>query len=271
MACSGSQIKIVLPSQLICKPQAAWQSGKSCHWWRSCSSPMDSCVAWSSSSRFWFGESGLKVPSGIKSSLKKFSDASEKVYAAVIYARATYSLGNVTTNLLTSKTKLALVKTVSLPRLELCGAFLGPKLRKTTSQVFEVANVNSKSMYASADSSIALHSLTPLPRTWNTFVANRVSHIQEIGPREFWKHCPTKENPVNLASRGVSVHDLKDSNPWWTRPFWPAQESEFRPEFHLSNFAVVREKDQQPKHQSRKKFLWYKTRLMKMRFFPSAK
>ena len=49
--------------------------------------------------------------------LHVFCDASEKVYAAVIYARTTDVLGIVSSHLITSKMKVAPVKVVSMPCL----------------------------------------------------------------------------------------------------------------------------------------------------------
>ena len=66
-----------------------------------------------------------------------FSDASEKAYAAVVYSRATDILGNVSTSLLSSKSRVAPVKTVSLRRLELCGAELASKLASTFTKILE--------------------------------------------------------------------------------------------------------------------------------------
>lgn len=54
-----------------------------------------------------------------------FSDASELVYAAAVYVRAQDEDGNVKVKLLSAKTRVAPVKSDSLPRLELCGALLG--------------------------------------------------------------------------------------------------------------------------------------------------
>ena len=60
----------------------------------------------------------------ISMELHGFSDASESAYAAVIYTRIIDSQGNVHVSLVMSKTKVAPIKRLSIPRLELCGAHL---------------------------------------------------------------------------------------------------------------------------------------------------
>ncbi len=53
-----------------------------------------------------------------------FSDASEAAYAAVVYLRISDKSGNTQTSLMSSKTKVAPIKRLSIPRLELCWAQL---------------------------------------------------------------------------------------------------------------------------------------------------
>jgi hypothetical protein len=62
--------------------------------------------------------------------LHGFSDVSEEAYAGVVYLRLVDSSGRVQTTLVMSKTRVAPVKRLSIPRLELhvCGAQLLTKL-----------------------------------------------------------------------------------------------------------------------------------------------
>ena len=56
--------------------------------------------------------------------LHGFSDASEAAYAGVVYLRMVDSEGGVHVSLVMSNTKVAPIKRLTVPRLELCGAKL---------------------------------------------------------------------------------------------------------------------------------------------------
>ncbi len=56
--------------------------------------------------------------------LHGFSDASEVAYAGVVYLRLVDTTGCVHVSLVIAKTKVAPIKRLSIPRLELCGALL---------------------------------------------------------------------------------------------------------------------------------------------------
>ena len=148
-----------------------------------------------------------------------FSDASEKAYAAVVYSRITDDIGHVNVTLLSSKTRVAPVKTVSLPRLELCGAELAAKLASTMVTTLEIIK-SDISLHAWTDSTIVLQWLAQLLKTWSTFVANRVSHIQTVLPRSAWKHVSSIDNPADLASRGCIASQLVQTELWWQGPNW---------------------------------------------------
>ena len=160
---------------------------------------------------------GIKIPRAVIAGnlvmlqLHVFCDASEKAYAAVIYSRASDQLGHVTVSILSSKTRVAPVKTVPLPRLELCGAGVAAKLASSMTRILQVVQ-HEITLHAWTDSTIVLQWIAQLPRTWSTFVANRVAKIQEVLPRSRWKHVPSLENPADLASRGCSASHLAQSN-----------------------------------------------------------
>ena len=59
-----------------------------------------------------------------------FSDASEEAYCGVVYLRSLDTAGRVYTSLIMAKTRVAPIKRVTLPRLELCGVHLLSQLMK---------------------------------------------------------------------------------------------------------------------------------------------
>lgn len=65
-------------------------------------------------------------------------DSSSKAYAAVVYSRVINKDGSIVVTLLAAKTKVAPIKTVSIPRLELCGAHLLARLLQSTKQALDI-------------------------------------------------------------------------------------------------------------------------------------
>ena len=51
-----------------------------------------------------------------------------------------------------------------------------------------------------------------------TFVANRISAIHESSTPNQWRHVPGKENPADLASRGIRATDAQRLRFWLTGP-----------------------------------------------------
>jgi len=70
--------------------------------------------------------------------LHGFADASERAYTAVIYVRSTICEENPDVNIIAAKTKVAPIKLVTLPRLELCAAALLVRLMANIRQILGV-------------------------------------------------------------------------------------------------------------------------------------
>ena len=148
--------------------------------------------------------------------LHGFADASEKAYAGVVYLRViTHNGAHV--SLIAAKTRVASLKIMTLPRLELCAALLTANLLKAVSLTLGLSSGNIK---AWSDSSIALAWINSYPAQWKTYVANRVAAIQENFPASCWNHVPGHDNPADVASRGILSSQLYGHPLWWTGPSW---------------------------------------------------
>ena len=129
----------------------------------------------------------------------------------------TDSPNNGQTSLVISKTKVAPIKRLTIPRLELCGAYLLAQLLHHAHQVFQLPL---NSVYAWTDNTIVLNWLVVNPRRFKTYVGNRVSYIADLISPERWNHVNGTENPADSASRDLFSSELLEHSLWWDGPTW---------------------------------------------------
>lgn len=146
-----------------------------------------------------------------------FCDASQSAYGACIYVRSSGENDENSVMLLCSKSRVAPLKTISIPRLELCGALLLAKLVKS---VVTVLDVKISKIFLWTDSTIVLYWLRGDSSSLKTFVSNRVGEIQRLTDVDQWNHVAGSENPADLISRGCSAETLIQSKVWWYGPEW---------------------------------------------------
>ncbi|XP_075150832.1 uncharacterized protein LOC142224939 [Haematobia irritans] len=144
--------------------------------------------------------------------IHEFCDASKGPYCACVYLRLQTSTSTVFSNLFMAKSKVAPLKPVSLPKLELNGALLLSHLVKYVSQIFgnQIASITLWS-----DASIVLGWLSKPPYCWETYVANRTAQIHELVPNAKWRYFATPHNLADIGTRGSSPRDLAANFLWW--------------------------------------------------------
>lgn len=144
--------------------------------------------------------------------LHGFSDASSRAYAGVVYLRSLYEDGRVDVRLVASKARVAPLKRQTIPRLELLGALILSRL--VTNLKLTKNNVKTVCW---TDSMTILYWIRN-ERPSKQYVQHRVDEIRNLTSRNDWRHCPGKQNPADLPSRGVSAKELSIDSTWWNGP-----------------------------------------------------
>ncbi|GFX56928.1 uncharacterized protein TNCV_3567001 [Trichonephila clavipes] len=146
-------------------------------------------------------------------SLHVFCDASKAAYATCIFLRSENE-NSASCQLVQARSRVAPLKSISIPRLELLACTMGQGLPKS--------------------------------ENWAVFVSNRVKEIRNLSNPDDWYYVPGSKNPADLPSRGCSVDVLAKSK-WWEGPDWlrgPPKDwpiKEIYPDFEIVNAEKKRQ------------------------------
>ena len=141
--------------------------------------------------------------------LHVFVDASIKAYVTDAYLTS-----GPHTTLVMSKTRVAPLKKLTLPQLELMAAVVGARLASYLRNQLKIAHT----VYWS-DSQIVIHWLSS-NKDLKQFVKNRVIEIRESTRNTTWNYCPSSDKSADLLTRGVRSDAIIASELWNNGPNW---------------------------------------------------
>ncbi|XP_055622870.1 uncharacterized protein LOC129766370 [Toxorhynchites rutilus septentrionalis] len=157
--------------------------------------------------RCYFSDTGATTKG---SQIHVFVDASENAYACVAYLRS-WSNGVPRCTLIEAKTKVAPLKPLSIPRLELQAALIGSRILENISKALTIPIA---ARFLWSDSSTVLAWLRSETRRYHQFVGFRVGEILSITDIDEWRKVPSK---VNIADQATKWGDGPSFDPkaWW--------------------------------------------------------
>ena len=190
-----------------------------------------------------------------------FCDASDKGFAAVVYARID-SADNFAVEF-ASKTKLAPLSCSTTPRLELFGMLILSRLILNVYKCFSERWEGIR-MQLWTDSLINLQRAKNVTREYKPFVEKRLREIRNVDP-SLWNFVQTDQNPADIPSRGATAQEIESSLFWRKGPEF-IREPTFDPsqfanetESHLNVFKSLFQAKMSTAHSPRKSLRWLPT------------
>lgn len=152
----------------------------------------------------------LKQDESVPEEFHIFGDASGDAMGVCCYVRYKDADSLWQANLLTSKSKLAPVKDMTIARKELVAALMASKLGETIAETLDSGQDN---FYYYTDSLTVYQWLNGDTRDWKVFIRNHVKKVLALTKKSQWFHLDGIKNPADLCSRGCSLEILK--SPLW--------------------------------------------------------
>ncbi|XP_065080573.1 uncharacterized protein LOC135703310 [Ochlerotatus camptorhynchus] len=175
--------------------------------------------------RCYFFGAGYETYSTLE--IHVFVDASRSAYASVVYFRVDTTQGPAVA-LVAGKAKVAPLKMMSIPRLELQGAVLGSRLLNSVMAMHKLP-VTRRVLWT--DSEIVLAWLRSDNRKYQQFVGFRVAEILSTTDVQEWRKIESELNVADQATKWGGGPNFNVDNPWFRGPkflskpesFWPQQ------------------------------------------------
>ncbi|XP_037774994.1 uncharacterized protein LOC119572052 [Penaeus monodon] len=118
-------------------------------------------------------------------------------------------------HLIAARNKIAPMKQMSIPRLELCAALMAARLRESILKEF---TWNFEAIYHILDSSVVRSQIQKESHGFNTFVAVRIAEIQiKTDPKEWW-WVDSTQNIADMTSRPCKPEKIGRESDWQNGP-----------------------------------------------------
>jgi Pao retrotransposon peptidase len=171
-----------------------------------------------------------------KPQLLCFADGSTAAFCTLVYGRWKLIDGSFACRLIAGKTRVAPLRKLSVPRLELLGAVASVRLAQ---QVEEFLGIDFETRYFFTDSSAVLGMVRSESTIFNEFVGSRVAEIKtKSEPAKEWHWLPTDQNLADLGTRDtVDPQDMMEGTVYqkgleWMnkeRSEWPVRQEFGKP------------------------------------------
>ena len=115
-----------------------------------------------------------------------------------------------------AKTRVAPLKELTLPKLELMAALIATRVSKYITTSLHIQNI---SIILWTDSQMILYWIKGDKKTF-TFASHCVKEIHQLAPNATWRYCLTDDNLADLFTRGITSQFLKSSTLWSHGPTW---------------------------------------------------
>ncbi|KAL6471847.1 hypothetical protein MHYP_G00204970 [Metynnis hypsauchen] len=149
------------------------------------------------------------------SQLHHFADASETGYGTVSYLLQNNKSNRVHCTLVMAKARVAPLKPITVPRMELAAATMAARMDKTLRSELQL---QLKESVFWSDSTTVLKYIRNRTSRYRTFVANRVETILKLSEVRQWRYVNTSKNPADHVSRGLKVHAFMQNETWIQGP-----------------------------------------------------
>ncbi|XP_062541583.1 uncharacterized protein LOC134209602 [Armigeres subalbatus] len=166
-----------------------------------------------------------------------FCDASENGIAAVSYFRFEEE-GTVECALIGSKTRVAPLKFLSIPRLELQAAVIGARFADCITKSHRI-EISRRVFWT--DSRDVICWLRSDHRRFSQFVAFRVSELLDTTQVNEWRWLPTKANVADEGTKWQRMPNLQPSSRWFHGPDFLRQPENEWPGYSGDQGATVEE------------------------------